>query len=187
MPQATKIMVIRHAEKPADDGSDPRAVTIDGKGDPESLIVQGWQRAGALAVLFAPARGPLQSAELATPKVIFATDAAKTSKSERPQETITPLAAKLSITPDTSFDKGKEKGLVDSALSQDGVVLICWQHEEIPKIANHILGNDTTAPQSWPGKRFDMVWVFDLQATGGYSLSQVPQLLLAGDSPDPIT
>ena len=59
--------------------------------------------------------------------------------------------------------------------------------EAIPAIANQILGNDTTVPQTWPGDRFDLVWVFDWNAGAeSYTFTQVPQLLLAGDSPDPI-
>ena len=50
---ASIIMVIRHAEKP-DSGN--VGVQLDGSQDADSLIVQGWQRAGALAVLFDPAR-----------------------------------------------------------------------------------------------------------------------------------
>lgn len=64
-------------------------------------------------------------------------------------------------------------------------MLIGWEHKHIPLIANAILGN-TSAPQKWPGNRFDMVWVFDLGADGNaYALSQIPELLLPGDSPDP--
>ena len=68
-----------------------------------------------------------------------------------------------------------------------GTALISWQHEDIPCIANVILGNQTTVPQKWPGIRFDVVWVFDLDASSSsYSFNQVPQRLLAGDSADPI-
>jgi len=181
-PAAPKIMVIRHAEKPADSGS-PFGVTADGSQDPESLIVQGWQRAGAIASLFAPSRGPLQSSELATPQFLYASGVAKHSDSRRPQETITPLAAKISLSPNLEYLKGDEKDMVRSAVSQTGIVLICWEHQAIPDIANRILGNNTTAPQKWPGDRFDLVWVFDLDtSTGQYRFTQVPQLLLAGDS-----
>jgi hypothetical protein len=181
---ASKVMVIRHAEKPTDSPSF-YGVTAVGEKDPESLIVRGWQRAGALACLFAPSRGPLQSPELAEPQFLFASD--KKGGSQRPLETITPLSQKLGIKIDTSFAKGQEKDLVKKALSRQGIVLICWQHEVIPEIANRILGNETTAPQQWPGSRFDLVWVFDLDpGSGTYQFSQVSQLLLAGDSADPI-
>ncbi|HTS46866.1 MAG TPA: hypothetical protein VMH05_02920 [Bryobacteraceae bacterium] len=47
--------------------------------------------------------------------------------------------------------------------------------------------NSTTAPQTWPSARFDVVWVFDINpATNTYTFNQLPQLLLQGDLPTPI-
>lgn len=182
-----RIMIIRHAEKPADKGA-PKGVNVDGDGDDESLVPRGWQRAGALACLFAPARGPLQAPGLSTPQTIFAAGTGHHSHSLRPKETVTPLADKLGVTLDTTWLKGQEQEMTTAVMAQGGIVLVCWEHQDIPGIANQILGNDTTAPKSWPGSRFDLVWVFDLDAsTGAYTFSQVPQLLLAGDLPDPIT
>jgi hypothetical protein len=64
--------------------------------------------------------------------------------------------------------------------------LIAWQHESISVIANAILGA-RVAPHTWPPERFDMVFVFTLnRPDGAYSFAQVPQCLLAGDSPAPI-
>ena len=40
-------------------------------------------------------------------------------------------------------------------------------------------------PQEWPDDRFDVVWTFTRDGTG-WRFAQVPQLLLAGDRPDPI-
>lgn len=177
-PTTPKIMLIRHAEKPADPPP-PHGVTPDGEHDPESLTVAGWQRAGALAPFFAPAVGATQSPEIVTPKYLVASG----SKSERPEQTITPLAARLGVSVDTSLKKGALQDLVDQVTALDGPALVAWQHQDIPAIANLILGNDTTAPQTWPGDRFDVVWVFDLDAsTGTYAFTQVPQQLLAGDS-----
>jgi hypothetical protein len=184
MSHPTKIMVIRHAEKPAASGS-PHGVSPNGKEDPESLTVQGWQRAGALAVLFAPTHGALQNTGLAVPQVLFASQVTKHSSSERPQQTITPLCDKLGLKINTDYAKDDWSAMVNEALKSEGVVLICWEHQDIPSIANQILGNKTTAPQQWPGNRFDVVWVFDRKA-GAYEFNQVPQSLLAGDSPDPI-
>lgn len=184
-PAQPTIQIIRHAEKPADTPP-PQGVDVNGNADPESLIPQGWQRAGGLATLFAPSRGPVAPG-LATPQTIFAAGVGKHSHSERPEETITPLADKLGLTIDSSFLKGDETSMVNAALAQTGIVLICWQHEDIPGIANQIVGNSTTVPQTWPGDRFDIVWVFTPNGSGGFTFSQVPQLLLAGDSADPIT
>jgi len=61
-------------------------------------------------------------------------------------------------------------------------VLISWEHEAIPGIANRILADTTSCPQKWPGDRFDLVWIFDRNSEGGdWRFSQVPQLLLPGD------
>jgi hypothetical protein len=49
--------------------------------------------------------------------------------------------------------------MVKSALGCDGVALICRDHKFVASVANDILGNDTTAPQKWRKKRFDLVWV----------------------------
>ncbi|AJX31047.1 hypothetical protein [Burkholderia oklahomensis] len=180
-PTAHKIMIVRHAEKPASDDA-PYGVNAKGEQDVEALTVFGWQRAGALAVLFAPSRGPLQSAGLATPDCLFAAAVAKHAKSERPIDTITPLAHKLGLAICDTYTKGQEKELAEAAVASKGSVLIAWQHEDIPAIADAIpLGKDTV-PQKWPDDRFDLVWVFDLDAASGkYRFNQVPQLLLKGD------
>jgi hypothetical protein len=185
MPQASKIMIIRHAEKPSGAGA-PFGVTGEGVQDIESLLVVGWQRAGALAVLFAPSDGPLQSPALARAQYLFAAGDQSGGKSKRPLETLSALAQKLAIEIDATNTTGQEAQLAARAMESGGVVLISWEHKHIPLIANAILGN-TTAPQSWPDNRFDIVWVFDLDAgSGTYRFSQVPQLLLAGDVPSTI-
>jgi len=46
--RATKIMVIRHAEKPTSHPP-PYGITLEGVREKESMTVRGWQRAGALA------------------------------------------------------------------------------------------------------------------------------------------
>jgi hypothetical protein len=42
---ASKIMVIRHAEKP-DDAGTISGIDVNGNQDREELTVRGWQRAG---------------------------------------------------------------------------------------------------------------------------------------------
>ena len=97
-----------------------------------------------------------------------------------------PLAGKLGLTPKTHKKSDIDQVAAD-AMACGGTALICWQHEDIPAIANVIVGNPTTVPREWPGDRFDVVWVFDLDTSrNSYSFNQVPQCLLAGDSADPI-
>ena len=63
------IYIIRHAEKPL---KPPLSgVDFQGSHDEHSLLPRGWQRSGALAVLFHPDRGP-ERARLRTPTVLVA-------------------------------------------------------------------------------------------------------------------
>jgi hypothetical protein len=198
MAPPTKIMVIRHAEKPKGTAV---GVTADGTKDEESLIVPGWQRAGALAALFDPTNGHLQDDRLAVPTIIYASDPKKASteadedehvgsKSKRPLQTITPLAERLGIKDEVNLDfaKGEEEQLVKDVLTKSGVVLISWQHQKIRDIAIHIVGaSSATAaaiPTKWPGKRFDIVWVFSppVPPSEEWGFVQVPEQLLSGDT-----
>ena len=183
--RAKKIMLIRHAEKPAKD-STPFGVTSKGERSKESLEVRGWQRAGALATLLAPSSGHLQHASLAKPQYLFASKPLRRRGSRRPVETITPLAQKLAVRINTSFQRAEVESMVEEVVLCKGVVLICWQREYIPEIASQILG-DHVAPPAWPEDCYDMIWVFDLlPSRSKYSFRQVPQKLLAGDLRTPI-
>jgi len=90
--------------------------------------------------------------------------------------------------------------MVGDALKCDGVVLIAWQHEDIPLttkegdagISREILTQTGTEsafdiPAHWPEAngtaRYDLVLVFDRPTGEGpiTGFKQVPQQLLAGD------
>lgn len=197
------IMIIRHAEKPTAKGEAPSGVTADGDQDFEALTVRGWQRAGGLVSLFAPTAG--RPAALATPEAIYASrpkaphehGPEEGSKSLRPWQTIVPLAACLGpkLVPDgqpnLNFAKGEEKELAEDVLKNPAkAVLICWQHESIDAIVENLVkGHEVKGkiPTDWPGDRFDIVFVFSLPPGGGaWTFQQVPQRLLAGDSPSVI-
>ena len=179
-------MLLRHAEKPAKDGA-PYGVTLEGERSKESLRIRGWQRAGALVGLLASA-DHAHLASLATPHFLFASKPLRRKGSRRPIETITPLAERLALKINSSFERSDCESMVNEACSCRGVVLICWQREYIPEIALHILGSKKIAPANWPEDRFDMIWVFDLdRAANRYKFKQVPQNLLADDTTTPIT
>jgi hypothetical protein len=194
MAVARKIMLIRHAEKP---GGAVQGVDVNGNDGKEFLIVQGWQRAGALVRFFAPVNPQFQHPGIEAPQLLFAAGpvskkqkkAGNGSESDRPEQTIAPLSQLLgtAVPLNLNFVKGEEQQVAAAAMACAGVVLIAWQHEDIPAIANAILGRTGIVPPNWPGNRFDVVWVFDLRPDGGYSFSQVPQMLLAGDLPSVIT
>jgi hypothetical protein len=172
---AAKIMLIRHAEKPGGDGA--LGLMPNGVENPRALTLTGWKRANALAGLFNPVDGALPRPPLAKPRSLFASG----SESLRPKQTIAPLAAALNLSIRT-FLKGQEVELVAAAKKVEDPVLISWQHEAIPAITAWIRGSADDVPLSWPHDRFDLVWVLDLQASGAWSFTQVPQLVMPGDT-----
>src|SRR5262249_35153538 len=153
---APKIMMIRHAEKPPGNPP-PHGVDERGNHDNESLTVEGWQRAGALVAFFAPSIGAPQNAHVAVPSFIYASQMKKGVGSERPQETVLPLVAKLGpsrVAVNFQFSRGDEKDVAASAMSCGGPVLICWDHENIPVICRGFpisKSNKNPVPTEWPG------------------------------------
>lgn len=183
----TAILLIRHAEKP--DGTN-LGIDETGATDEESLIVRGWQRAGALPGLFGKA------AILPPPDRIYASASVKLktadgrigSRSKRPTQTVSVLSAKLGLKTNGTFTRGQEAALVSQIVPLDGVTLVCWQHEMIPAIAAGIMGSAVGLPTAWPGDRFDVVWRFTrATAAAPWSFDQVCEQLLPGDGTKPIS
>jgi hypothetical protein len=182
-------MLIRHAEKPTDTQG---GVGMAGESDPNSLRIEGWQRAGALVRFFAEptARG------IVTPTALFAGAYQKAkhgvllpdTKSVRPFHTLSPLAARLNLPIDACFPTGDEAGLAVALLRVRGSVLVAWEHKHIPLIAAALpVRNARDVPGTWPGQRYDVVFLFKLAEDGKtYVFSQVPQLALPGDSQIPL-
>jgi hypothetical protein len=181
------LLIIRHAEKPeagGDSGVDPT-----GASDPKSLTPRGWQRAGTWAELFIPSLG--QRSPLPEPAAIFASAPASHaeikagaggSKSRRPLETVTLLAAKLGVQIDLRFGKGNETGLAAAVSQVAGVVLVCWQHEDIVAIANALTPAPSGIPVNWPGDRFNVIFRFDRSDAGSpWIFQQIVPVMLDGD------
>lgn len=196
-PLPQHIYVIRHGEKPADppaaspgqSASAPRppfGVDVDGNQNAHSLLPRGWQRSGALAVLFAPAVGAL-SGGLRRPTALYSPSYGSPGKTQthRTFQTIEGLAGRLSLPIQSPLPEGEEPALAEAILaSRSQVVLICWEHKHIPALAKAIpTVKATTIPTVWPGNRFDVIWTFGLDsATGRYAFGEVPQQLLEGDT-----
>lgn len=178
-PVGTVIMIIRHGEKPDDDVSPLPGINVNGVEDDSSLTKVGWDRANALVNVFDPAQGPVRPG-LAKPAAIFAAGATEDGEGKRTRETVGPLAHKLGIQTNVDYGKGDEESLIAAATSQPGPTLICWQHGEIPAIAE-ALGTVTPAvPQEWPDDRFDVVWTFT-KTPSGWSFAQLPEMALPTD------
>ncbi len=193
------IYIIRHGEKPADPpavdpGQAPPApappfgIDFQGNQDPHSLLPRGWQRSGALAVLFDPATGPLQ-AGLQTPAALLSPSYGSADKTagHRTYQTIQALSDRLGLAIVSAYAEGNEPDLASAVVSQySGVVLICWEHDHIPSLASSLPAvAGTVIPQAWPGDRFDVIWTFTLArgtAPAQYTFAQIPQQLLSGDA-----
>jgi hypothetical protein len=185
MPKAQRIMIIRHAEKPyADNKEKNDGVRMNGAKSDESLAVRGWQRAGAISLLFGSAE-IAQIRGLSVPQHLYASDPEKADKagssSRRPKQTLTPLAERLELIISADWLKGQEAELCRDALAKPGTSLISWQHELIPAIAAVIPGGNIPQTRTWDDARFDLVWVFDLLPDGTYRFKEFHQALLSGD------
>jgi hypothetical protein len=185
---ALTILVIRHAEKPNDSKAPwpGPGFTEKGLSDDKSLVIRGWQRAGAWAALFGSGLG---GDEYPRPAVIYAADPNSPNGNEpsrRPFETITPLAARLKLTPVTKHAQGDEAALIKEVVGLTGVVLISWEHKHIFQDILPAIANGQTLPglpTAWDGKRFDVVLRFDRANTGApWSFRQSFPQLLSGDS-----
>jgi hypothetical protein len=173
------IMLIRHAEKPLPTGP-AYGISPTGRPDKRSLTVDGWQRAGALVELFAPARGR-PPAGLWRPEAVYAS-AARNGRSRRSIETVEPLARQLGVDVVDRYAAGEEEQLVTELVDHPGATLVSWHHKALHRIVDHLGDVTPTPPRRWPRDRYDMVWVF-VRVGDGWRFSQIPQLLLPGDRP----
>ncbi|MBV9298288.1 MAG: histidine phosphatase family protein [Verrucomicrobia bacterium] len=186
---ALTILIIRHSEKPG--GPWPGSGLMpDGVPDKKSLVIRGWQRAGSWSALFGAGLGGL---DYPAPSVIYAADPAATTgdePSQRPFETVIPLAARLNLTPDTSCAVGEETQLASKVVGQTGVVLVAWEHKAIVRSLLPAIANGQTLanmPTNWDGRRFDVVLRFDRNAPEApWSFRQLCPCLLSGDSATPM-
>jgi broad specificity phosphatase PhoE len=164
------IAILRHAEKPGDPATDNLA-------DGPDLSDVGQQRAALLATALPDIVG-------ATPDRLFAAQAS--AESNRPVETITPLANALGVGVagiNTKFKNKQFQELAAHLLNDPKYrglgILICWHHGNIPNLA-HALGA-TDAPSEWHGEVFDRVWKITY-SSGQPDFTDLPQKLLPGDS-----
>lgn len=163
----TRIILIRHGEKPGDPNSDKVA---DGTG----LSLRGQIRAAALSV----------SIPAAYPNVNFLFATAASAKSNRPVLTITPLSQALHLKISAKHGDKDYAALADHLLTHDKyagkVVLVCWHHGKLPKLAKAL--GVTPPVDPWPAGVFDRIWQIDFPSAGVPTVVNLPQQLLIGDS-----
>jgi len=161
-PPAT-ILIFRHAEKLTDGQS--------------HLSPAGFKRADRLRDLFVP---PGARPDLPTPQVIFATHLS--AHSNRPVETVTPLAQALHLAVDDSISNDDYATLAQALLSgkyAGKVVLIAWHHGNIPSLVTALGAKPPV--ETWPDEQFDRIWRIDY-VNGKATIQDLPQHLMPGDS-----
>jgi broad specificity phosphatase PhoE len=166
--QPRQVLLIRHAEKPANDAD-------------FHLSAAGKKRADALPELFRKSDG--RPDPLPKPDFIFA--ATNSRHSHRPVETVTPLARSLKLPVDTRFENDDEVRLAKELLTnpryEGKTVLVCWHHGHLPELARKL--GVAKVPEKWKDGVFDQVWVITFDEKGKASLAGQAQKLLAGDAP----
>jgi hypothetical protein len=186
---ALTVLIIRHAEKPDEEWPGP-GLSADGQPDKKSLVIRGWQRAGAWAALF----GSSSAVDgVPIPTVIYAANPGSGEEeepSQRPFETIKPLADRLHLAPITRWAQGQESQLAGELLDLTGTALVCWEHKAIAAaLLPALLGTQNLpgVPSTWDGKRFDVVLRLDRSVPGvPWSFRQQFPRLLAGDTEIPL-
>jgi len=165
----TKVLIIRHGEKPGDPAT-------DSPDDGRDLSTRGFERAAALSVYVPATFGP--------PDFLFATEESK--HSNRPVETITPLAKVLGLEINSKHADDDFATVADdirnNAKYGGKLVLICWHHGKIPKLTEALGGIPPFDP--WPATVFDRVWSLDLSdptSAARIQVQNIPQMLLFGD------
>ncbi len=160
------VYVIRHAEKPAPEENSP------------DLTATGFKRAEVLPSLFVQMPG-LPAPRLPKPDAVFAT--ARSKSSNRPVETVTPLAQFLKLPLHHEFDERATGPIAAEVLGgkyASKVVLICWHHGQIPALAAAL--GVTDAPAAWDAQVFNQIWKITYSA-GQAKLTIISESLLPGD------
>ena len=165
-----KIVLIRHAEKPADD-NDP------------NLSEKGYHRATAFIKYFNGTHGLFTrpSAFFAMGSRIDPTEkdppGIKTVKTLRAIETVQPSAEWLRVPIFKQFIKERpdrlftfiedEQKLHQDIFSFNNTVVICWEHDDLNDIFLAKFGLPSEyIPKAWPGHVYDMNYVLTFSTNG---------------------
>lgn len=150
-----QIICIRHGEKT--------------KQDRVHLSEAGVTRALHLAPYFANSVNP----NINTPDVIIAMKQSGSHSSDRPRETVEPLAKRLNVNILTPFLRDEIDDVVDLIFQFQGkTVMVCWEHSAIAEIMQVVLNrysekkhhlNWSADPESPTddGDDYGSIWVVD--------------------------
>jgi hypothetical protein len=167
--EPAQVLIIRHSETPPEKS--------DG-----NLSRKGQERAMAFVPFFTKTPELIYQG---LPVALFATKSFSGDVSRYTLETITPLSNRLRVLVDAHYAKTDFASLAQEILTspeyERKMVLICWDHEYIPRLAAAL--GISPQPPAWPANVFDRVLIITYR-DGRASLVNMPQRLLFGDSPE---
>ncbi|KAJ3035266.1 hypothetical protein HDV00_004126 [Rhizophlyctis rosea] len=193
-PLQTTVIIIRHAEKlPWHQGLAPAQSVKAAYIDNHVLSSKGQERAWALVGYFTH-REEMTSLFSTHPLAALIAQEVDTSpsawgRSERPKQTIAPLASVLS-SKSLSLEyitrtKSQMNTVISDILSnkwRGKSVIVSWAHQQVPDLVRALGVEEGSIPGKWPGKRFDVTWVVRPGEGGGKPrLEQFAQRLMYGD------
>jgi phosphohistidine phosphatase SixA len=144
----SRILLMRHADK---------------TGDPEDedLSAAGQARAEHLATYIPQTFGK--------PDYIIAT--AHSKHSNRPRETVAPLAEALHLKVEHDFENDDFEELVDEIFSNPDykgkTLVICWHHGKLPAIAALLGAPAGSYPDPWPEDAYNIILDFHYDPNSG--------------------
>jgi hypothetical protein len=138
---ALRVVIIRHGEKPD-------------KGD--NLSCKGLNRALALPAVLDTVTGKPKHTYVPTIKV------GKKTSSDRMFQTVTPFAIQQNLDINSTYNETDSTGAAKDVLTKKGVVLMVWEHSNIPPLARAL---GVPGNLSWSGKDFDSIWIIDFEST----------------------
>jgi phosphohistidine phosphatase SixA len=157
-PRPAQIILIRHAEKPAND-NDPH-LSKAGRARAQRLV-------GYLAV-------DPEITKFGKPVAVFATATNRHDGGVRTQETIAPFAASLRLKVRTPFlgqDYAKlAKAILNDAAFAGKTIIICWRHEELAELAG-ALGVQPVPPE-WKAGNYESVWIIRYEGNNAHLITQ---------------
>lgn len=135
-----KVVLIRHAEKPA-------------QGD--NLNCQGLNRSMQLPSVLVKKFG--------IPNYVYVPNlsAGKGTKRSRAFQTILPLSIKYNLNINSSFDVEDGKNMASDITTKKGTVLICWEHKELTKIIKAL--GVKSGNLKWVENDYDGIWIVTYQ------------------------
>nr|WP_256330140.1 hypothetical protein [Variovorax sp. YR216] len=130
-----RILIVRHGEKPQ-------------TGD--NLSCQGENRALALPAVLMKKFGRPGLAYV--PKL----ETKASTRHARMFQTVTPFAIQQDLTVNSKYAEEDVTGAAQDVLQQTGLVLMVWEHTQIPPLAKAL---GVKNPPSWRKDDFDSIWV----------------------------